>query len=363
MARRPRRARVSRRQVLTGVHRPEASSFASSSTCRCASQRPRPGLPLLHDRGQPRHRGRSRPDRQGRARARRRAADRVVADAAPCPRASRRAPRSASPARPAARSAARSARTGQAGFGRQLTPGEIVDQVLHWHRAPGSRSVPNWRPGDHRGHYNIVFMGMGEPLNNATRVFEAVPAAERPALRLGIGEGPHRQHLRGVPGSIGISIAELPQVNLARLAPAAEDGLRDELVPINREVAAARGHRGGTALRGADRPARQPRVRDDRRCERHPLAGRCAGGARQGWLSHVNLIPLNPTPGSRWSGSPRHRIEAFAATLRAAGVPVTIRDTRGREIEAACGQLHAQLAGRALPRPAVAIDPAPVGVT
>jgi 23S rRNA (adenine2503-C2)-methyltransferase len=69
-----------------------------------------------------------------------------------------------------------------------------------------------------------------------------------------------------------------------------------------------------------------------------------------GWLSHVNLIPLNPTPGSRWSGTPRQGIDAFVAVLRQGGVPVTVRDTRGREIDAACGQLHAQLAGRDLPR-------------
>jgi 23S rRNA (adenine2503-C2)-methyltransferase len=67
-----------------------------------------------------------------------------------------------------------------------------------------------------------------------------------------------------------------------------------------------------------------------------------------GWLCHVNLIPLNPTPGSRWSGTPAAGVRAFAATVERAGVPVTVRDTRGREIEAACGQLHAQLAGKAM---------------
>jgi 23S rRNA (adenine2503-C2)-methyltransferase len=76
-------------------------------------------------------------------------------------------------------------------------------------------------------------------------------------------------------------------------------------------------------------------------------AGRLAGLAR-GWRCHVNLIPLNPTPGSPWSGTPRTGIDAFVAVLRGAGVAVTVRDTRGREIEAACGQLHAQLAGRPL---------------
>ena len=78
-----------------------------------------------------------------------------------------------------------------------------------------------------------------------------------------------------------------------------------------------------------------------------------------GWRSHVNLIPLNPTPGSRWSGTPAARVTAFAGVLRAAGVPVTIRDTRGREIEAACGQLHAQLAGSELPSRASSGRPPP----
>jgi 23S rRNA (adenine2503-C2)-methyltransferase len=75
----------------------------------------------------------------------------------------------------------------------------------------------------------------------------------------------------------------------------------------------------------------------------HGLASLAAG-----WRSHVNLIPLNPTPGSRWSGTPAAGIERFTRILRDGGVTVTIRDTRGREIEAACGQLHAQLAGRSL---------------
>jgi 23S rRNA (adenine2503-C2)-methyltransferase len=62
-----------------------------------------------------------------------------------------------------------------------------------------------------------------------------------------------------------------------------------------------------------------------------------------GWLTHVNLIPLNPTPGSRWSGTLDAGVRAFAAVLERSGVRVTVRETRGREIEAACGQLHAQL--------------------
>src|SRR5207247_11336374 len=72
--------------------------------------------------------------------------------------------------------------TGQGGFGRQLTAGEIVDQVLHWHRTPWLALGPDWRPGTGAGHYNIVFMGMGEPLHNTDRVFEAVRLLNDPDL-------------------------------------------------------------------------------------------------------------------------------------------------------------------------------------
>ena len=144
-------------------------------------------------------------------------------------------------------------------------------------------------------------------------------------------------------------IEELPQVNLAISLHAADDQLRDELVPINRKWPIA------DVLGAGRRFAEQTRRRVSLEYvmisglnDTTDLAERLAAIAR-GWLSHVNLIPLNPTPGSRWSGSSRQRIDAFRAVLSSAGVPVTIRDTRGRQIEAACGQLHAQLAGRGLP--------------
>ena len=74
-----------------------------------------------------------------------------------------------------------------------------------------------------------------------------------------------------------------------------------------------------------------------------------------GWRTHLNLIPLNPTPGSRWSGTPTGAIRRFGDRVRASGATVTVRDTRGREIDAACGQLHAQLAGRDLRAPGPAL--------
>jgi 23S rRNA (adenine2503-C2)-methyltransferase len=239
--------------------------------------------------------------------------------------------------------------TGQAGFGRQLSPGEIVDQVLHWHRAPWQALGPDWRPGARTGHYNIVFMGMGEPLNNTERVFAAVRLLNDPN-RLGVGARHVTVSTSGVVPGIDRMVGELPQVNLAISLHAAKDGLRDELVPLNRRWPIAELIAAGR--RFADRTGRRVSleyVMIDGMNDSLALGERL-GALASGWLSHVNLIPLNPTPGSRWRGTPRARLDAFADVVRAAGVAVTIRDTRGREIEAACGQLHAQLSGRELPR-------------
>ncbi len=238
--------------------------------------------------------------------------------------------------------------TGQAGFDRQLTAAEIVDQVLHWHRAPWAALGENWRPGAGSGHYNIVFMGMGEPLNNADRVFDAIRLLNDPR-RLGVGARHLTVSTSGVVPGIERMIEELPQVNLAVSLHAADDTLRTELVPINAKWPVASVIDAGR--RFADRTGRRVSleyVLIDGVNDGLPLAERLASLAR-GWRSHVNLIPLNPTPGSRWSGSPPDRVRAFRGVLAAAGIAVTVRDTRGREIEAACGQLHAQLAGRPMP--------------
>ena len=232
--------------------------------------------------------------------------------------------------------------TGQAGFGRQLTPGEIVDQVLHWHRPPWN-ALGNAKAG----HYNVVFMGMGEPLNNADRVFEAVRLLNDPE-RLGIGARHITVSTSGVVPGMDRMIDELPQVNLAISLHAANDALRDELVPINRRwpvaevVAAGRRFAGRTGRRVSLEYVMIDGLNDT---DQH------ADGLielARGWRSHLNLIPLNPTPGSRWSGTPAAGVERFARRLREGGVSVTVRDTRGREIDAACGQLHAQLSGRSM---------------
>jgi 23S rRNA (adenine2503-C2)-methyltransferase len=231
--------------------------------------------------------------------------------------------------------------TGQAGFGRHLTTAEIVDQVLWWRRARRDTIDP-------QRHVNVVFMGMGEPLLNRERVFEAVRILNDPA-RLGIGARHLTVSTSGVvPGMVRM-VDELPQVNLAVSLHAAHDELRDELVPINRKwpIAAVLDAAQAFAARTGRRVSLEYVMIDgvnDGADEARRLARLAAG-----WLCHVNLIPLNPTPVSPWTATPRPGIDRFAAVLREARVPVTVRDTRGRSIEAACGQLHAQLARRPLP--------------
>ena len=179
-------------------------------------------------------------------------------------------------------------------------------------------------------------MGMGEPLNNTDRVFESVRLLNDPE-RLGIGARHITVSTSGVVPGIDRMIDELPQVNLAISLHAADDPLRDELVPLNRkwplEMLLAAGRR--FAARTGRRVSLEY-VMIDGVNDSLEQAERLAALAT-GWRSHVNLIPLNPTPGSRWSGTPPARVSAFAGVLRAARVPVTVRDTRGREIEAACG--------------------------
>jgi 23S rRNA (adenine2503-C2)-methyltransferase len=230
--------------------------------------------------------------------------------------------------------------TGQGGFGRHLTAAEIVDQVLWWRRARAATLDP-----EH--HLNVVFMGMGEPLHNADRVFEAVHLLNDPQ-RVGIGARHLTVSTSGVVPGMERMADELPQVNLAISLHAAHDELRDELVPINRKWPIAAVLEAGR--RFAERTGRRVSLEyvmiarvNDAPAEAHRLAA-----LAHGWLCHVNLIPLNPTPASPWSGTPREGIDRFAAVLRAGGVATTVRDTRGRSIEAACGQLHAQLTRRAV---------------
>ena len=217
--------------------------------------------------------------------------------------------------------------TGQAGFERNLTEGEIVEQVVRARRRAGARRLPN-----------VVFMGMGEPLANYDRV---VAAVRRLTRDLGLSaRGITVSTVGVVPGIRRLAGEALP-VTLAVSLHAANDGLRDELVPLNRRypldvlMAACAEHRAATGRRLSFEWALMDGV-NDRPKDAVELAERARPVA-----AHVNLIPLNPTPGWPTPGTPPAGVRAFRDRLRTLGVNVTVRRTRGTEIDAACGQLRA----------------------
>ncbi|MCP5028300.1 MAG: 23S rRNA (adenine(2503)-C(2))-methyltransferase RlmN [Actinomycetia bacterium] len=221
--------------------------------------------------------------------------------------------------------------TGQAGFERHLTVGEIIEQVIR----ARVRAAERW--GSDRS-INVVFMGMGEPLANLDRVWTAV---ERLHNDVGIGARHLTISTVGlVPGIRQLTDLALP-VNLAVSLHAANDRLRDELVPINKRwpldelILSLQQHREIKGRRVSFEWAMIDGV-NDRPCDAHELAD-LAARAR----AHVNLIPLNPTPGWPTVGSPRRRVELFAAELGRLGVNATVRANRGTDIDAACGQLRA----------------------
>jgi 23S rRNA (adenine2503-C2)-methyltransferase len=219
--------------------------------------------------------------------------------------------------------------TGQAGFQRQLSEGEIVEQVAEAVRAARPRRLSN-----------VVFMGMGEPLANYDRVWSAI-------CRLHGEMGLSARHLTLstvgiVPGIRRLAAAALP-VNLAVSLHAANDEKRDVLVPINRRyplamLAEACGeYVTATGRRLSIEWAMIHDVNDQ-----SSDAGELAQFARP-LGAHVNLIPLNPTPGYGVRGTSPRGVREFRDQLANLGVNATVRMTRGAEIDAACGQLAASV--------------------
>ncbi len=238
--------------------------------------------------------------------------------------------------------------TGQGGLQRNMSTAEILCQV-----ADGMRR----RAADDRRINNVVFMGMGEPLANYKAVIGAVRAMVAPAPD-GFG-----MSARGITVStVGLvpAIKKLTEeaipVTLALSLHAPDDELRDELVPINTRfkvdeaIDAAWEYAKVTKRRVSIEYALIKDI-NDHAFRADLLATKLKKRGDWGWV-HVNLIPLNPTPGSIWTASRREDEAEFVRRLEAHGVPVTVRDTRGREIEGACGQLAAteeELAAAALP--------------
>ena len=221
--------------------------------------------------------------------------------------------------------------TGQMGLRNNLTAGEIAAQAI-WAR----REAPNLPASTPQRLSNVVFMGMGEPLSNERHMLGAL---ERLTVQMGIGDRHVTVSTVGVAPAIRRLAEAYPQVGLAVSLHAADDDLRNELVPVNKLWPLAELVEAVQAWR--DRTHRRPSIEwamIDRTNDADEQAERLAPIALS-LRAHVNLIPLNPTPGWPSKPSPRSRIEAFAAILDDAGVTVTIRDTRGREIAAACGQL------------------------
>jgi 23S rRNA (adenine2503-C2)-methyltransferase len=217
--------------------------------------------------------------------------------------------------------------TGQAGLTRNLSTAEVVEQIVRG----GAGEVDN-----------VVFMGMGEPLANYAAVVRALRRLTEPApAGLGIGQRRITMSTVGLVPAIRRLADEGLQVTLAVSLHAPDDELRDTLVPVNTRwkvaevLDAAWGYAARTGRRVSIEYALIRDVNDQ------PDRAYLLGELLAGRLVHVNLIPLNPTPGSAWTASKPESEREFVRILRSHGVATTVRDTRGREIDGACGQLAA----------------------
>ena len=219
--------------------------------------------------------------------------------------------------------------TGQGGLKRNLSTAEIVAQVVE--AAKLARLT------------NVVFMGMGEPLANYKQVARALKVMVRD---MGLSARGITVSTSGLEPRIRQLAGEGLPVTLAVSLHAPDDELRDTLVPLNRRhrsrevVDAAHAYFADTGRRVSIEYAL---IRDvnDQAWRADKLADLLVGHGRgTGWV-HVNLIPLNPTPGSKWTASRRRDADEFIRRLEKRHLAVTMRDTRGREIDGACGQLAA----------------------
>ena len=227
--------------------------------------------------------------------------------------------------------------TGQGGLTRNLSTAEILEQV----RA----AAVTLRDGFDDRLSNVVFMGMGEPLANYARVVAAVRRIiAAPPEGFGISARSVTVSTVGLAPAIRKLAEEGLGVTLALSLHTPDDELRDTLVPVNSRwkvdevLEAARFYSHRTGRRVSIEYALIRDVNDQP--WRADLLGKKLHD-KLGPLAHVNLIPLNPTPGSAWDASPKPVEREFVRRVRAQGVSCTVRDTRGREIAAACGQLAA----------------------
>jgi len=238
--------------------------------------------------------------------------------------------------------------TGQAGLTRNLSAAEIVDQVVAANRAIRDGELGGLRrDGGHDAERvtNIVFMGMGEPLANYARMMTAIRRMVAPAPE-GLGMSARQITVSSVglvPAIRKLAAEDLP-LTFALSLHAPDDTLRDELIPVNSRwkvdeaLDAARFYFETTGRRVSIEYALIKDMNDH--AWRADLLAEKLNSRGRGWV-HVNPIPLNPTPGSIWTASDRPTTLEFIDRLERAGIPTTLRDTRGKEIDGACGQLAA----------------------
>lgn len=237
--------------------------------------------------------------------------------------------------------------TGQAGLTRNMSTAEIVDQVVQANAAIAAGELGGKKRGETTPERvsNIVFMGMGEPLANYNRVMDAVRTMVAPQPH---GLGMSARHITvstvGLVPAIEKLAAEKIPVTFALSLHAPDDELRDELIPVNSRwkvdeaLDAARAYFDATGRRVSIEYALIKDMNDH--AWRADLLAQKLTERGRGWV-HVNPIPLNPTPGSIWTSSEPAVMREFVRRLEAAGIPTTLRDTRGKEIDGACGQLAA----------------------
>ncbi|WP_026536115.1 23S rRNA (adenine(2503)-C(2))-methyltransferase RlmN [Arthrobacter sp. H14] len=238
--------------------------------------------------------------------------------------------------------------TGQAGLTRNMSSAEIVDQIVAANRAIANGDLGALRSdGGHDAERvtNIVFMGMGEPLANYKRVLTAVRRMVDPSPQ-GLGMSARNITISTVglvPAINKLAAEELP-VTFALSLHAPDDELRDELIPVNSRwkvdeaIDAAYNYYRTTGRRVSIEYALIKDMNDH--AWRADLLAKKLNQRGRGWV-HVNPIPLNPTPGSIWTASEKDVAQEFIERLIDAGIPTTLRDTRGKEIDGACGQLAA----------------------
>lgn len=246
--------------------------------------------------------------------------------------------------------------TGQAGLTRNMSAAEIVEQVVRANRLIADGGLGDPRRVGHADERvtNIVFMGMGEPLANYNRVMQAVRTMVDKKHGLGMSARGITVSTVGLVPAINKLAAEDIPVTFALSLHAPDDHLRDEMIPINSRwkvdeaLDAAHRYFEKTGRRVSIEYALIKDMNDH--AWRADLLASKLNERGRGWV-HVNPIPLNPTPGSVWTASEPAVQNEFVRRLNEAGIPTTLRDTRGKEIDGACGQLVATEEDRAVAAP------------